>query len=51
MRPTGLFFAVDEELRQKFYAEITRRNGRAIRRGDVHRAGEEALKLWITRAD
>jgi hypothetical protein len=46
-RPTGLFLAVDEDLRQKFYAEIERRNGRPMRRGDVLRAGEEAIKNWI----
>ena len=47
MRPTGLFFAVDEALRQRFYVEIEKRNGRKIRRGDVLRAGEEAIKTWI----
>jgi hypothetical protein len=50
MRPTGLFFAVNEDLRQAFYAEIERRNARPMRRGDVLHAGEEAIKAWLARA-
>jgi hypothetical protein len=49
MRPTGLFFAVNEEVRQQFYAEIQKRNGRNLRRGDVLNAGEEAIKAWLAR--
>lgn len=49
MRSKGLFLGISDELNQEFHAELKRRLGRELRRGDVTNAGEEAIKAWIVK--
>lgn len=47
MRSKGLFFPISDNLNDAFHAEIEKRLGRPLRRGDIQRAGEEAISLWL----
>lgn len=47
MRPKGIFLPISDKLNSEFHAEIERRLGRPLRRGDIQRAGEEAISLWL----
>jgi hypothetical protein len=44
---SGLFLQLSPETIKEFRTEIERRKGRAIRRGDMRDAGEEAILAWI----
>lgn len=46
--PRGLFIALPDDLNYDFHEEIERRLGRPIQRGDVTKAGIEAIKLWLS---
>jgi len=48
--PKGLFLDIPDDLNASFHAEIERRKGRKLRRGDVASAGEEAIKAWLKSA-
>lgn len=43
----GIFLPISDELNAAFHAEIERRKGRTLRRGDLRDAGEEAIRLWM----
>jgi hypothetical protein len=47
--PSGIFFAIDDDLNNQFHVELKRRLGRELRRGDITQAGEDAIKLWLGR--
>lgn len=43
----GIFFSISDEENAAFHAALERYLGRKIKRGDLTKAGSEALKLWI----
>lgn len=43
----GIFFSISDELNAKFHAEIERRLGRKIKRGDLTAIGNEMIENWI----
>jgi hypothetical protein len=47
MSRKGLFLPISDELNAAFHAEIERRKGRKLLRGDLRDAGEEAIRIWI----
>jgi hypothetical protein len=47
MSAKGIFLPISDELNAAFHAEIERRNGRKLLRGDLRDAGEEAIQLWM----
>lgn len=49
MRSKGLFLQISDELNAAFHAEVERRFGRALRKGDITNAGEEAIKAWMAK--
>jgi hypothetical protein len=51
MRSKGLFLPISDDLNEAFHAEIEKRLGRPLRRGDIQNAGEDAIKLWLSRSD
>lgn len=49
MSTKGIFLPISDELNAAFHAEIERRNGRKLLRGDLRDAGEEAIRLWMAK--
>jgi hypothetical protein len=47
MSPKGIFLPISDELNAAFHAEIEKRKGRKLLRGDLRDAGEEAIKSWV----
>ncbi len=47
MSAKGIFLPISDELNAAFHAEIERRKGRKLLRGDLRDAGEEAIRMWI----
>ena len=49
MSAKGIFLPISDELNAAFHAEIERRKGRKLLRGDLRDAGEAAIRLWMER--
>ena len=47
MPAKGIFFSISDEDNALFHAALERRLKRKIKRGDLTKAGSEALKLWM----
>jgi hypothetical protein len=43
----GIFFSISDELNRDFHRVLEKRLGRKIKRGDLTKAGSDALKLWM----
>jgi hypothetical protein len=43
----GIFFSISDEENAAFHIAIEHYLGRKIKRGDLTRAGSEAMQLWI----
>jgi hypothetical protein len=44
---TGIFFCISDEQNVAFHVALERRLGRKVKRGDLTKAGSEALRLWM----
>lgn len=43
----GIFFSISDELNKEFHLVLEKRLKRKIKRGDLTKAGAEALELWM----
>jgi len=44
----GIFFSISDELNEEFHLILEKRMGRKIKRGDLTKAGADALKMWMS---
>lgn len=47
MASKGIFFSISDELNHEFHRVLEKRLRRKIKRGDLTKAGAEALELWM----